>query len=122
VDGSTPGGGRNAGLLMTHAPSTYKIPTANDIPAVFNTALFENNSNPADSIHRSKAVGEPPLLLGFSAFLAIRDAIASTCTAAGPAGWAPPLRAPATPEAVLDALAAAPAAATATPSSSTPGP
>ncbi|MEY4751142.1 MAG: hypothetical protein RIQ60_3356 [Pseudomonadota bacterium] len=102
ADGRTPGGGRNAGLLMTHAPSTYKIPTANDIPAVFNTHLFEN-CNPADSIHRSKAVGEPPLLLGFSAFLAIRDAIA----AASPAGWAPPLRAPATPEAVLDALAAA---------------
>jgi xanthine dehydrogenase large subunit len=104
ADGRTPGGGRNAGLLMTHAPSTYKIPTANDIPADFRTALFENG-NVADSIHRSKAVGEPPLLLGFSAFLAIRDAIA----AAGPAGWVPPLRAPATAEAVLDALADRPA-------------
>jgi xanthine dehydrogenase large subunit len=107
ADGKTPGGGRNAGLLMTHAPSTYKIPTANDIPAIFNTALFrqggEGSSNPADSIHRSKAVGEPPLLLGFSAFLAIRDAIAA---AADRPGTVPPLRAPATPEAVLDALAA----------------
>ncbi|MEY2687692.1 MAG: xanthine dehydrogenase molybdopterin binding subunit, partial [Pseudomonadota bacterium] len=104
ADGKSPGGGRNAGLLMTHAPSTYKIPTANDVPAILNTRLFDN-SNPADSIHRSKAVGEPPLLLGFSAFLAIRDAIA----AAGPAGWVPALRAPATPEAVLDALATLPA-------------
>jgi xanthine dehydrogenase large subunit len=108
ADAKAPGGGRNAGLLMTHAPSTYKIPTANDIPAVFNTHLFEN-SNPADSIHRSKAVGEPPLLLGFSVFLAIRDAIAAT----GPAGWTPPLCAPATPEAVLAALAASPTSATA---------
>ncbi len=104
ADSGSAGGGRNAGLLMTHAPSTYKIPTANDVPAIFNTALYDN-SNPADSIHRSKAVGEPPLLLGFSAFLAIRDAIA----AAGPAGWVPALRAPATPEAVLDALSTLPA-------------
>jgi xanthine dehydrogenase large subunit len=103
ADTGSPGGGRNAGLLMTHAPSTYKIPTANDLPTVFNTTLFEN-TNVADSIHRSKAVGEPPLLLGFSAFLAIRDAVA----AAAPDGAraVPPLRAPATAEAVLDALAA----------------
>jgi xanthine dehydrogenase large subunit len=87
------------GMLTTHAPSTYKIPTANDCPPVFNVALYEAD-NPADSIHRSKAVGEPPILLPFSAFLAIRDAIAST----GPAGCRPPLRAPATPEAVLEAL------------------
>jgi len=88
-----------SGLLMTHAPSTYKIPTANDCPAVFNVALYEND-NVADSIHRSKAVGEPPLLLPFSVFLAIRDAV----SAAGGHRVDPPLRAPATPEAVLDAL------------------
>lgn len=87
------------GLLMTHAPSTYKIPTANDCPPVFNVALYEND-NVADSIHRSKAVGEPPLLLPFSVFLAIRDAV----SAAGGHRVDPPLRAPATPEAVLDAL------------------
>ena len=87
------------GKLMTHAPSTYKIPTANDCPPQFHTALYEG-ANPADTIHRSKAVGEPPLLLGFSAFLAIRDALAA---AAGGRAL-PPLRAPATPEAVLDAL------------------
>ncbi|MBI5256788.1 MAG: xanthine dehydrogenase molybdopterin binding subunit [Burkholderiales bacterium] len=89
------------GKLMTHAPSTYKIPTANDCPADFRVALFEG-ANPSDTIHRSKAVGEPPLLLAFSAFLAIRDAI----SAAGGHRTDPPLRAPATPEAVLDALAA----------------
>ena len=46
---------------MTHAPSTYKIPTANDCPAHFDTRLYDA-PNPADTIHRSKAVGEPPLL------------------------------------------------------------
>ncbi|RZU02445.1 xanthine dehydrogenase molybdopterin binding subunit [Rivibacter subsaxonicus] len=88
-----------SGALLTHAPSTYKIPTANDAPPIFNTRLFEGE-NPADSIHRSKAVGEPPLLLAFSVWLAIRDAI----SAAGDHRVDPPLRAPATPEAVLDAI------------------
>jgi xanthine dehydrogenase large subunit len=88
-----------SGLLMTHAPSTYKIPTANDCPPVFNVALFEAD-NVADSIHRSKAVGEPPLLLPFSVFFAIRDAV----SAVAHHRVDPPLRAPATAEAVLDAL------------------
>jgi len=89
------------GALLTHAPSTYKIPTANDTPARFVTALFES-PNPADTIHRSKAVGEPPLLLPFSALLAIRDAV----SAVGGHRIDPPLRAPATPEAVLEAVEA----------------
>jgi len=103
-------GSRNAGKLMTHAPSTYKIPTANDVPAHFKVQLY-GAANPADTVHRSKAVGEPPLLLPFSVFLAIRDAVA----AVAPAGARidPPLRAPATPEAVLDALDAVRAAAAA---------
>jgi xanthine dehydrogenase large subunit len=96
-----------SGLLLTHAPSTYKIPTANDCPAVFNTVLYDNG-NVADSIHRSKAVGEPPLLLPFSVLLAIRDAV----SAVGGHRVSPPLRAPATPEAVLDALDAVRAATT----------
>lgn len=87
------------GALLTHAPSTYKIPTANDALADLRVALFENR-NVEDSIHRSKAVGEPPLLLAFSVFLAIRDAI----SAVGGHKKQPPLRAPATPEAILQAL------------------
>jgi len=87
------------GALLTHAPSTYKIPTANDAPAMFNTRLFDNG-NVVDSIHRSKAVGEPPLLLPFSVFFAIRDAV----SAAGGHRSDPPLAAPATPEAILRAL------------------
>jgi xanthine dehydrogenase large subunit len=88
-----------SGALLTHAPSTYKIPTANDAPTIFNTRLFDN-ANVEDSIHRSKAVGEPPLLLGFSVFLAIRDAV----SAAGGHRKHPPLSAPATPESILRAL------------------
>jgi len=87
------------GMLTTHAPSTYKIPTANDCPPVFNVALYDN-ANVEDSIHRSKAVGEPPLLLPFSVFLAIRDAV----SAVGDHRVDPPLRAPATGEAILDAV------------------
>jgi xanthine dehydrogenase large subunit len=87
------------GALLTHAPSTYKIPTANDAPRIFNTRLFDNG-NVEDSIHRSKAVGEPPLLLPFSVFFAIRDAVAS----AGGKSDDPLLSAPATPEAILRAL------------------
>ena len=87
------------GQLMTHAPSTYKIPTANDCPPVFNVALFDG-ANVEDSIHRSKAVGEPPLLLPFSVFLAIRDAV----SAVGGHRVDPPLSAPATSEAILRAV------------------
>jgi xanthine dehydrogenase large subunit len=87
------------GKLMTHAPSTYKIPAVSDCPEDFNVRLFRNR-NAFDSIHRSKAVGEPPLLLPFSVFLAIRDAVA----AVGDYRINPPLRAPATGEAILDAV------------------
>jgi xanthine dehydrogenase large subunit len=94
-------GSERSGKLMTHAPSTYKIPTANDCPPVFNVRLYEGR-NAEDSIHRSKAVGEPPLLLPFSVFFAIRDAV----SAAGGHRIDPPLRAPATSEAILDAITA----------------
>ena len=90
-----------SGKLLTHSPSTYKIPTANDCPQAFNVALFDN-PNVEDTIHRSKAVGEPPLLLAFSAFFAIRDAI----HAVAPKAVLAPLSAPATPEAVLRAVEA----------------
>jgi xanthine dehydrogenase large subunit len=89
------------GRLMTHAPSTYKIPTASDCPPEFHVRLF-NNSNVQDTVHRSKAVGEPPLLLPFSVFFALRDAVASV----SPSRLDPPLRAPATSEALLDAITA----------------
>ncbi len=94
-------GSEKSGMLTTHAPSTYKIPTANDCPPVFNVKLFEGQ-NVEDSIHRSKAVGEPPLLLPFSVFFAIRDAV----SAVGNHKLDPPLSAPATSEAILRAITA----------------
>jgi len=94
-----------AGKLMTHAPSTYKIPAVSDCPEDFRVHLFDN-ANVEDSIHRSKAVGEPPLLLPFSVFFAIRDAI----SAVGGHKVNPPLNAPATSEAILHAVAAVEAA------------
>ncbi|MDO9074529.1 MAG: xanthine dehydrogenase molybdopterin binding subunit [Rubrivivax sp.] len=98
-------GSPKAGLLLTHAPSTYKIPTANDCPADFRVRLFDR-ANVHESIHRSKAVGEPPLLLAFSVFFALRDAV----SAAGGHRVDPPLSAPATPEALLRAITAVQAA------------
>jgi xanthine dehydrogenase large subunit len=86
-----------AGQLGTHAPSTYKIPTARDWPADARVEMLPSAPNSEDSIFRSKAVGEPPLMLALSVFQAIRDA----CAACGPAGCTPELTAPATPEAVL---------------------
>jgi xanthine dehydrogenase large subunit len=90
-----------SGVLRTHAPSTYKIPTARDWPAAAHVALLESAPNSEETIYRSKAVGEPPLMLGISVFHALRDAIASC----GPSGARIALAAPATPEACLRALA-----------------
>ncbi len=90
------------GVLGTHAPSTYKIPTARDWPAAFNVRLLENSPNAEDTIFRSKAVGEPPLMLGIAAFHALRDAVASC----GPQRSLVALDAPATPEAILGAVEA----------------
>jgi xanthine dehydrogenase large subunit len=101
-----------AGRLATHAPSTYKIPACSDVPEDFRVALRRRPAR-APTIHRSKAVGEPPLMLAISVFLALKDAVA----AVGGERLSPRLDAPATPERVLLAveelkarLAAAPAA------------
>jgi xanthine dehydrogenase large subunit len=88
------------GRLRTHAPSTYKIPVASDIPAHFNTRLFDG-ANREDTVFRSKAVGEPPLMLGISVFSAILNAISSLKP-----GAQVPLDAPATPERILKAVQA----------------
>jgi xanthine dehydrogenase large subunit len=88
------------GELKTHSPSTYKIPTARDWPLHARVDILESAPNREHTVHRSKAVGEPPLMLALSVFHAIRDA----CAAAAPAGALPDLTAPATPEAVLRAL------------------
>ena len=89
-----------AGLLKTHAPSTYKIPACSDRPEVFNVELWPGQ-NTQQTIYRSKAVGEPPFMHGISAFLALSNAVA----ACGP--HYPDLQAPATSEEVFNAIARA---------------
>jgi xanthine dehydrogenase large subunit len=86
------------GKLRTHAPSTYKIPVASDVPADFRVSLW-TRPNKEETIHRSKAVGEPPVMLAISVFNALADAV----HAASPGNGAM-LNAPATPEAVWMAI------------------
>jgi xanthine dehydrogenase large subunit len=88
------------GRLRTCGPSTYKIPGSRDVPPIFNARMLENAPNQAATIFRSKAVGEPPLMLAISVWLAIRDAIASLADHR----LSPQLDAPATPERVLAAI------------------
>ncbi len=88
------------GRLMTHSPSTYKIPTCSDVPSDFRVRMLETGKNREDVIYRSKAVGEPPLMLALSVFCALRDAVASVANYE----TTPQLDAPATPERVLLAV------------------
>lgn len=90
------------GLLRTHAPSTYKIPLASDRPKVFNVKLADWSANREHTIKRSKAVGEPPFMLGISVFQALNMAVASFN------GYLenPRIDAPATPERILMAIEA----------------
>tara|TARA_X000000368_G_scaffold357795_1_gene300331 strand:+ start:7898 stop:10150 length:2253 start_codon:yes stop_codon:yes gene_type:complete len=88
------------GRLLTHAPSTYKIPTANDRPARMDIRIWERGLNREETIHRSKAVGEPPFMLAISVFSALTQAVA----AAAPGKGMPKLDAPATPERILKAV------------------
>ena len=90
------------GKLRTSGPSTYKIPGSRDVPAVFNVTMLANAPSREATIFRSKAVGEPPLLLATAVWTALKDAIA----AAGDGRNAVRLDAPATPERVLAAVAA----------------
>ncbi len=88
------------GVLKTHAPSTYKIPTASDRPEIMNIYIWDRTENLEDTIHKSKAVGEPPLMLAISAFSALGWAVA----AAADYKVAPRLNAPATAEEILRAV------------------
>ncbi|WP_024588583.1 xanthine dehydrogenase molybdopterin binding subunit [Aliihoeflea sp. 2WW] len=88
------------GRLRTHAPSTYKIPLASDRPKIFNVTLADWPEAHEPTVHRSKAVGEPPFMLAMSVFHALSDAVASV----GGHKVFPALDAPATPERVLMAV------------------
>ncbi|MGI9355458.1 MAG: xanthine dehydrogenase molybdopterin binding subunit [Rhizobiaceae bacterium] len=89
-----------AGRLRTSGPSTYKIPGSRDVPVDFNVEILESNPNPEQTIFRSKAVGEPPLMLSIAVWLALRDAVSSLSDGR----FAADLDAPATPEKVLFAV------------------
>ncbi|MEG3148954.1 xanthine dehydrogenase molybdopterin binding subunit [Sphingomonas sp. ZT3P38] len=89
------------GRLLTHAPSTYKIPTAGDRPRHMDIRLWDRGRNTEPTIHRSKAVGEPPFMLAISVFSALTQAVAATAPGRG----LPDLDAPATPERILAAIA-----------------
>ncbi len=84
------------GRLRTHAPSTYKIPSCGDVPTAFNVDFFDDVEDADGAVHKSKAVGEPPLMLGIAVFQALQDAVCNACP-----GAVPRLDAPATPERVL---------------------
>ena len=88
------------GKIRTYAPSTYKIPTCSDRPTKMNIALWSGGENREPTVHRSKAVGEPPLMIAISVHQALSDAVSSI------SGYrfVPELNAPATPEALLHAI------------------
>jgi xanthine dehydrogenase large subunit len=88
------------GRLKTHAPSTYKIPACSDRPPDLRIKIFERGQNTEATIYKSKAVGEPPLMLAISVFMALSDAVASV----GNYQHYPSLDAPATPERILFAI------------------
>ena len=88
------------GRLLTTGASTYKIPTAADMPPVFNVALLESRPNEEATVFRSKAVGEPPFMLAISVWSALRDAVSSLANYR----ISPDLDTPATPERVFWAI------------------
>jgi xanthine dehydrogenase large subunit len=85
------------GRLLTDSPMSYKIPAINDVPGDLRVTLLENHANPQHTVYRSKAVGEPPFMLGISVWCALQDAIASVTDYQRH----PLLDAPATPERVF---------------------
>lgn len=91
----------SAGKLLTKGPSTYKVPTASDLPADFRVSLFDSGEKRDKLVYQSKAVGEPPLMLAISVFSAISDAISSLKSAVMPR-----LDAPATPGSIMRAVRA----------------
>jgi xanthine dehydrogenase large subunit len=86
------------GDLLSHSPTTYKIPAITDVPEVFNVATFDNNDN-VRNVYRSKAVGEPPLMLGIAVWAAVKNALSYAAP-----GVASDLQLPATGEEILRCL------------------
>lgn len=85
------------GRLLTDGPASYKIPAIGDVPHDLRVTLVENRKNPQDTVFHSKAVGEPPFMLGIAVWCALQDAVSSV----GGYRQHPLLDAPATPERVF---------------------
>ena len=107
-DMKTKANGMRSGKLLTHGPSTYKIPVASDVPEHFKVSLFDGQ-NVKPTPFKSKAVGEPPLMLALSAYFAIRDAVSASADHKVPVF----MDAPTTPERILMACEALKSAKTA---------
>ena len=90
------------GRLLSNGPATYKIPAVSDAPPDFRVPLLPHSPNREATVFRSKAVGEPPLMLGMAVWSALRDAVSSVADYR----YSPPLDTPATPERVLQAVTA----------------
>jgi len=88
------------GKLRTTGPSTYKIPGSRDVPPQFNVEILDDKPNREETVFHSKAIGEPPLMLAISVWLALRDAVSGLSDGKLPAN----LNAPATPERILFAV------------------
>ena len=88
------------GRLLSNGPATYKIPAVGDTPFEFNVNLLADRPNSEETIYRSKAVGEPPFMLGISVWSAIRDAVASLADYQ----YGAPMDTPATPEQILKSV------------------
>jgi xanthine dehydrogenase large subunit len=88
------------GNILSHSPSTYKIPTAGEIPDKFNVEIYKKGYNTENVVNRSKAVGEPPFMLALSVFSAIKDAVFN----ANDKKDSTKLIAPATAENILNSL------------------
>ncbi len=88
------------GRLLTNGPATYKIPAVGDTPFEFNVNLLADRPNGEETIYRSKAVGEPPFMLGISVWSAIRDAVASLADYK----YGAPMDTPAIPEQILKSV------------------
>jgi len=84
-------------LLMTNSPASYKIPAIADTPLDLRVKLVESRKNPEQTVYHSKAVGEPPFMLGIAVWCALKDAVSSMSDYR----YQPEINAPATPERIL---------------------
>jgi xanthine dehydrogenase large subunit len=82
------------GELLSHSPTTYKIPGVYDMPEILHCQMLEGPN--VQNIKGTKAVGEPPLVLAVSVWMAVKNALSYVSS-----GQIPILDTPATGEEIL---------------------